>query len=219
MNNWTWCQRWRCWWWSRLEDMKTHLPSPPRSREFKWMGRDAQDPFIASPPPHNVDNVERCTATMQPLSTHIVVCRFAGHRQANGQWQPYRSTQISSSPAYQALLGLLQTWIERGGKLTPIKWEIGRRIWFLESHSPLLVVAMVPRRRCSPGVISQLSGQAWPNLPWWLAARAALTHPTTLPTFITIALPIFISWYILFSSSIIRKSLSSIWSIACVDYQ
>ena len=138
-------------------------------------------------------------------------------RQANGQWQPYRSTQISSSPAYQALLGLLQTWIER--KLRPIKWEIGRRIWFLESHSPLLVVAMVPRRRCSPGVISQLSGQAWPNLPWWPAARAALTHPTTLPTFITIALPIFISWYILFSISIIRKSLSSIWSIACVDYQ
>ena len=34
-------------------------------------------------------------------------------RQANGQWQPYRSTQISSSPAYQALLGLLQTWIEK----------------------------------------------------------------------------------------------------------
>ena len=115
--------------------------------------------------------------------------------------------------------GCFRLGLRREGKLRPIKWEIGRRIWFLESHSPLLVVAMVPRRRCSPGVISQLSGQAWPNLPWWLAARAALTHPTTLPTFITIPLPIFISWYILFSISIIRKSLSSIWSIACVDYQ
>ena len=61
-------------WW--VVDMKRD-PSP-RSREFKWMGRDAQDPFIASPPPHNVDNVERCTATMPPLSTLIVVCRFAG---------------------------------------------------------------------------------------------------------------------------------------------
>ena len=61
-------------WW--VVDMKRD-PSP-RSREFKWMGRDAQDPFIASPPPHNVDNVERCTGTMPPLSTLIVVCRFAG---------------------------------------------------------------------------------------------------------------------------------------------
>ena len=208
-----------CWWLSRYEDPSSPPPLPLHASSSEW-GVMRRFPLSSLLRIHNVDNVERCTATMQPLSTHIVVCRFAGHRQANGQWQPYRSTQISSSPAYQALLGLLQTWIEEGGgKLRPIKWEIGRRIWFLESHSPLLVVAMVPRRRCSPGVISQLSGQAWPNLPWWLAARAALTHPTTLPTFITIALPIFISWYILFSISIIRKSLSSIWSIACVDYQ
>ena len=41
-----------------------------------------------------------------------------------------------------------------------------------------------------PGVISQLSGQAWPRLHWWGSARSALTHPphskpiTSQPVFI-----------------------------------
>ena len=94
-------------WW--VVDMKRD-PSP-RSREFKWMGRDAQDPFIASPPPHNVDNVERCAATMPPLSTLIVVCRFAGTdgQRAMIAKQPlhHRTSRISSLPStFEAALDL-----------------------------------------------------------------------------------------------------------------
>ena len=46
-----------------------------------------------------------------------------------------------------------------------------------------------------PGVISQLSGQAWPRLHWWGSARSALTHPphskpiTSQPVFIHNAFP------------------------------
>ena len=201
--------------------MKTHPPSLlSPSREFKWMGRDAQVPFIPSP---TDPQCEQCgtmyghNATIVNSHCRLPLCRTPPSQRAMATLPVDSDFVVSSLPSTFGAASDLD-W-EGGGKLRPIKWEIVRRIWFLESHSPLLVVAMVPRRRCSPGVISQLSGQAWPNLPLWLAARAALTHPTTLPTFITIALPIFISWYILFSISIIRESLSSIWSIACVDYQ
>ena len=54
----------------------SHLP-PVHASSSEW-GVMRRFPLSSLLRIHNVDNVERCTATMQPLSTHIVVCRFAG---------------------------------------------------------------------------------------------------------------------------------------------
>ena len=63
---------------------------------------------------HNVNNVERCTATMQPLSTHIVVCRFAGTDSGQRAMAtlPVDSDFVVAA-AYPALFGLLGTSIEK----------------------------------------------------------------------------------------------------------
>ena len=108
------------------------------------MGRDAQVPFIASP---TDPQCEQCrtmyghNATIVNSHCRLPLCR---DRQANGQWQPYRSTQISSSAAYPALFGLLRTWIE---KIETNEMRNGRG-WgglnlTVQGHSPLMVMVMV----------------------------------------------------------------------------
>ena len=106
------------------------------------MGRDAQVPFIASP---TDPQCEQCrtmyghNATIVNSHCRLPLCR---DRQANGQWQPYQSTQISSSGAYPALFGLLRTWIEKI-ETNEMRNGGGGLNLTVQGHSPLMVMVMV----------------------------------------------------------------------------
>ena len=175
--------------------MKTHPPSLlSPSREFKWMGRDAQVPFIPSP---TDPQCEQCgtmyghNATIVNSHCRLPLCR---DRQQRAMATLPVDSDFVVAAAYPALFGLLGTSIEKIETN-----EMRNDFTKLYRAKPFTFdgdgdgSCSDGGGRCEPGVISQLSGHAWPNLPWWGAARAALTHPPTLPTSIPITLPIFMT--------------------------
>ena len=183
-------------------DMKTHPislpPSPPpfisplHASSSEW-GVMRRFPLSSSP---TDPQCEQCgtmyghNATIVESHCRLPLCR--DRHEANGQWQPYRSTQISSSAAYPALFKLLRTWIEKI-ETDEMRNEGGGVIWpnrsnfTVKSLSPLTVMwwwCLVEDARARSN-ISIVRGQAWPSLSLMGGCtRCTNSSPYITPTFI-----------------------------------
>ena len=101
------------------EDPSSLSPLHASSSEWGVMRRFPLSPLLRI---HNVNNVERCTATMQPLSTHIVVCRFAGTDRPTGNGNPTGRLRFRRLQLTQHFSGCFEPGLR---KLRPMKWEMG----------------------------------------------------------------------------------------------
>ena len=126
--------------------MKTHPPSLlSPSREFKWMGRDAQVPFIPSP---TDPQCEQCgtmyghNATIVNSHCRLPLCRDrqwpTGNGNPTGRLRFRRSCSLPST--FRAAWDLDS---DRWRKLRPMKWEMISPNLTVQSRSPLMVMVMV----------------------------------------------------------------------------